>query len=232
MLSQCREGFDLTRSLGDDRDDTREVTSMLARSAYVGPLLAWLIIAIMDVPVAGAQGPGSAMEAVRQTSEAVIRLLSDESFKKPGRAEERRQRLVQIIGERFSYEEMSKRTLGGQWNKLSPPQRQEFIDLFKGLLAKTYVDRIEGYAKEQVQYVHERLEADFAEVRTRIVSAKGALPLDFRLVDQAGDWRVYDIVVDGISLVNNYRGQFTRILNQSSYPQLMAKLKERSERED
>jgi phospholipid transport system substrate-binding protein len=205
---------------------------MLSRSTYLGPLFIWVIVGAGVVPFTTAQGPGSAMEAVRQTSEAVIRVLNDESFKKPGRVEERRRQLVQIIGERFSYEEMSKRTLGGQWNKLSPRERQEFIDLFKGLLAKTYVDKIEGYATEQVQYVHERLEADFAEVRTRVVSAKGSLPLDFRLVDQGGDWRVYDIVVDGISLVNNYRGQFTRILNQSSYPQLMAKLKERSERED
>lgn len=198
---------------------------------YAARLLGLLILTAtgIDVPVAVAQGPGSAMEAIRQTSEAVIRVLNDESLKKSGRTEERRRQLMQIIGERFSYEEISKRTLGGQWNKLSGEQQQEFIELFKGLLVKTYVDRIEGYGKEQVQYVHERLEDGFAEVRTRIVSTQGALPLDFRLVDQAGAWRVYDIVVDGISLVNNYRGQFSRILNQYSYPHLMAKLKERSE---
>jgi phospholipid transport system substrate-binding protein len=203
-----------------------------AARAHVGTLPMFLILTVMGIgvgPVAAAtERAGSATEAIRHTSEAVIRVLNDEALKKPGRAEERRRQLVQIIGERFSYEEMSKRTLGSQWNRLSDQERQEFVNLFKGLLAKTYVDKIEGYGKEQVQYLHERLEQGYAEVRTRIISSKGALPLDFRLVEQSGDWRVYDIVVDGISLVNNYRGQFTRILSVYSYPHLMSKIREKS----
>ena len=171
---------------------------------------------------------GTATEAIRRTSEAVIRVLSDEDLKKPARLEERRRQLVQIIGERFSYEEMSKRALGAHWNRLTEPDRREFVSVFKRLLANTYVDKIEGYGKEQVQYVYERAEPGYAEVRTKIVSNKGALPLDFRLVEQSGQWMVYDIVVDGISLVNNYRGQFTRILSVYSYPELIAKLREKA----
>ena len=224
----------LTRPCCAERCGCSERCEGMPVSRYRGSLFVSLVVVAIAIGASGAvaQEPGSAMEAVRQTSEAVIRVLNDEALKKAGRADERRQQLMQIIGERFSYEEISKRTLGSQWNKLSAQQRQEFIELFKGLLAKTYVDKIEGYGKEHVLYVHERLENGFAEVRTRIVSGQGALPLDFRLVEQAGAWRVYDIIVDGISLVNNYRGQFSRILNQYSYPHLMAKLKERSERMD
>jgi phospholipid transport system substrate-binding protein len=177
---------------------------------------------------------GSATDAIRHTSEAVIRVLSDEDLKKPSRVEERRQQLVKIIGDRFSYEEMSKRALGNQWNRMSEVERQEFVDLFKNLLANTYVDKIEGFGREEVQYVNERLEQGYAEVRTRIFTSKGAFPLDFRLIDQSldqsGDWRVYDIVVEGISLVNNFRGQFSRILSVYSYPQLVAKLREKAEK--
>jgi phospholipid transport system substrate-binding protein len=187
-----------------------------------------VLVATVGASAAPLATAGSATDAIRHTSEAVIRVLSDEDLKKPARLEERRRQLVQIIGERFSYEEMSKRALGAHWNRLTDSDRQEFVSLFKRLLANTYVDKIEGFGKEQVQYVYERLEPGYAEVRTKILSNKGALPLDFRLVDQSGEWRVYDIVVDGISLVNNYRGQFTRILSVYSYPQLMAKLREKS----
>jgi phospholipid transport system substrate-binding protein len=207
--------------------------SSVVASWVVGIVAITAVLANVGTPSAAPLvTAGSATEAIRHTSEAVIRVLSDEELKKPARLEERRRQLVQIIGERFSYEEMSKRALGAHWNRLTDADRQEFVSLFKRLLANTYVDKIEGFGKEQVQYVYERLEPGFAEVRTKIVSNKGALPLDFRLVDQSGEWRVYDIVVDGISLVNNYRGQFTRILSVYSYPQLMAKLREKSQPAD
>jgi phospholipid transport system substrate-binding protein len=127
---------------------------------------------------------------------------------------------------------MSKRALGNHWNRMSDAEREEFVDLFKKLLANTYLEKVEGFGREEVQYVNERLEKEYAEVRTRIFTSKGAFPLDFRLVDQSldqsGDWRVYDIVVEGISLVNNYRGQFSRILSVYSYSQLVAKLREKA----
>jgi phospholipid transport system substrate-binding protein len=202
------------------------VRSRAAATSLIG--FAAVVLAAGATTAAPLSAAGSATEAIRITSEAVIRVLNNEELRKPTRLEERRRQLVEIIGERFSYEEMSKRALGAHWNKLTEADRREFVNLFKRLLANTYVDKIEGFGKEQVQYVYERLEPGYAEVRTKIISDKGTLPLDFRLVDQAGAWMVYDIVVDGISLVNNYRGQFTRILSIYSYPQLMAKLREKS----
>ena len=208
----------------------RTVHSRTATVSFIGLTAAVLLAG--TTTAAPLSTAGSATEAIRSTSEAVIRVLNNEELRKPTRLEERRRQLVEIIGKRFSYEEMSKRALGAHWSKLTEADRQEFVNLFKRLLANTYVDKIEGFGKEQVQYLYERLEPGYAEVRTKIISDKGTLPLDFRLVDQAGAWMVYDIVVDGISLVNNYRGQFTRILSVYSYPQLMAKLRDKSHQAD
>jgi phospholipid transport system substrate-binding protein len=131
------------------------------------------------------------------------------------------------IGARFSYEEMSKRALGAHWSKLNPAQKQEFVELFKKLLSSSYAGKIEGYSGEQVSYLNERLQDGYAEVRTRVVSGKTEIPLDYRLLQIDGDWRVYDVVVDGVSLVSNYRGQFAKILRTSSYEELVDRLRKK-----
>ena len=189
-------------------------------------------LAAVTVLVGGASAEpgGAATEAVRTTINEVIRILKDAELKKPGRAEERRRLLEKVIGDRFNYEEMSRRALGAQWNKLSDKERQEFVDLFKRLLSSSYADKIEGYSGEQVHYLNERLEAEYAEVRTKVASDKTEIPLDYRLLNKSGNWRVYDVVVDGVSLVNNYRSQFTKIIRESSYADLLEKLREKSQK--
>jgi phospholipid transport system substrate-binding protein len=164
-------------------------------------------------------------DAVRTTINEVMRILKDGDLKKPNRAEERRRLLEKTIGERFSYEEMSKRALGAQWNKLSPEERKEFVNLFQQLLASSYAGKIEGYSGEQVTYINERLQEGYAEVRTKVVTGKTEIPLDYRLLKSSDDWRVYDVVVDGVSLVSNYRGQFAKILRTSSYADLVERLR-------
>ena len=138
--------------------------------------------------------------------------------------------LEKTVGARFNYEEMAKRTLGAHWAKLSDAERREFVDLFTSLLTSTYADKITGYSGEQVQYLNERLEGDYAEVRTKVESGKAEVPLDYRLLNQSGDWRVYDVIVDGVSLVNNYRGQFTKILRTSSFADLLEQLRKKSDK--
>jgi phospholipid transport system substrate-binding protein len=103
------------------------------------------------------------------------------------------------------------------------------VELVQRLLSKSYAGKIEGYSGEQVQYLNERHADEYAEVRTKIVSGKVEIPLDYRLLQIAGDWRVYDVVVDGVSLVNNYRGQFTKIIRESSYKGLVEQLRKKSE---
>jgi phospholipid transport system substrate-binding protein len=179
---------------------------------------------------AGTLAAGQPTEAVKSSINEVIRILQDESLKKPERAQERRQILEKVVGQRFSYEEMSKRALGAQWQKLNDGERKEFVGLFQSFLSNSYADRITGYSGEQVQYLNERLEQGYAEVRTKVVSGKTEIPLDYRMINRDGDWRVYDVVIDGVSLVNNYRGQFSKIIRESSYADLVEKLKKKSDR--
>jgi phospholipid transport system substrate-binding protein len=201
------------------------VIVMLTRHRQnVAVALAIAIAALLGSVVAAA---GEATEAVRSTINEVTRILQDEEMKKPARADERRKLLERVIGDRFSYEEMSKRSLGAHWNRLSPAERQEFVQLFQQLLSSSYAGKVEGYSGEQIAYVNERLQDGYAEVRTKVLSGKTEIPLDYRMLQIDGNWRVYDVVVDGVSLVSNYRGQFAKILRNSSYADLVEKLRKK-----
>lgn len=192
----------------------------------------WVVLGGLIVGVvcggSGLAAP-TAIESVKRTISEVLRILEDKELRRPERSEDRRRQLEKAIGERFSYEEMAKRSLGAQWSKLNDNQRQEFVGLFRQLLTNSYIGKIEGYSGEQIHYLNERLQDGYAEVRTKVSSGKAEIPLDYRLLNKSGDWRVYDVVVDGVSLVSNYRGQFAKVLRTSSYEDLVEKLRNKSE---
>ncbi len=172
----------------------------------------------------------AATESVKTTIDEVLRIVRDKDLRQTARADERRQLLEKAVGERFDYEEMSKRALGAPWNQLKDEERTEFVRLFRTLLTNSYADKVETYSGDGVQYLNERTEKDFAEVRTKVSSGKAEIPLDYRLLLKTGDWRVYDVVVDGVSLVNNYRGQFSKIIRSSSYADLVEQLRKKSDK--
>lgn len=165
---------------------------------------------------------------VRGTIDEIIRLVSDEGLKKPDQEAHRRKLLEETIGQHFDFEEMAKRSLAAHWRNRSEPEHQEFATLFQTLLSKTYAGKIENYSGEKVQYLKERLKDSFAEVQTTIASNKTEISLDYRLLLKDGNWRVYDVVVDGVSLVKNYRVQFDRIIRDSSYEELVKTLRDKS----
>jgi phospholipid transport system substrate-binding protein len=111
--------------------------------------------------------------------------------------------------------------MGGQWLKLGEQEQQEFVGLFTEFLTATYIDQIHSYAGEEVKFLTERLEGDYAEVKSIMVGKKTEMPLDYRLMKKGDDWKAYDVVVDGISLVRNFREQFSSILKSSSYGNLV-----------
>jgi len=194
----------------------------------------WGAIAILAVVVVGLSVvpgyAGAPTEAMKATVDEVLRIVRDQDLKQKGKADERRQQLEKVVEARFDYTEMSRRALGAPWKQLTDQQKQEFVDLFRTLLTNSYADKIETYSGEGVQYLNERTEKEYAEVRTKVLSGKTEIPLDYRLINKAEDWRVYDVVVDNISLVNNYRGQFTKILRASSYSDLVDQLRKKSEK--
>jgi len=179
-------------------------------------------------------GPARAAEtptdAVRTTVNEAISVLQDQELKNPDRAAERINRLKSIADSRFDYGEMAKRALGAHWNKMSERQQKEFVDLFTKLLTASYADQVGLYSGEQVQYLGERLEGDdYAEVRSKMIG-KTTIPIDYRLLKKDGEWRAYDVVIDGVSLVRNYRGQFTSMMRFSSYDHLVQTLREKVEK--
>jgi phospholipid transport system substrate-binding protein len=190
---------------------------------------AMIVFAIVWFLQPGIAAAGAPLDALQATSEKVHMLLNDIELKKPERATERRNQLVSIIGERFSCEEMSKRSLGEEWPKLTEGEQQEFIHLFRTLLAKSYAGKIEGYAVAPVHYLAERLAGGYAVVRAQILTSKNEFLLDFRMVEKGGDWLVYDVVVDGISLMNSYRGQFARVLTFTSSEGLLERMREKAD---
>jgi phospholipid transport system substrate-binding protein len=165
---------------------------------------------------------------MKSTIDEVLKVVQDKDLKQPGRVEERRRRLEQVVGDRFDYQEMSRRSLGAPWNTVSDKEKEEFVALFRTLLINSYADKIETYSGEGVQYLNERTEKEYAEVRTKVLTGKVEIPLDYRLINKGDDWRVYDVVVDGISLVNNYRGQFSKILRSGTFADLVDQLRKKS----
>jgi len=184
----------------------------------------FIVLAWGVAPVAA----GTATEAIKSTIKQMFWILNDEELKASGRAEERRQQLEKVIGNRIAYDEMAKRSLGSQWTQLDDEERQEFVRLYAQLLRDTYSSRFDHYSDEKVEFLRETIQGDYAEVRTRLTSRKVSLDVDYRMLQRAGDWRVYDIVVDDISLVRSYREQFSKIIRTSSYGELVAKLRQKT----
>lgn len=195
-------------------------------SSWFAVLMMVLCIGVAAIP--GYAGPPT--DSMKATIDEVLRLVKERELKQPEKTEERRHLLEKVVSARFDYAEMSRRALGAPWNQLSDQQKQEFVELFQTLLTNSYADKIETYSGEGVQYLNERTEKEYAEVRTKVLSGKTEIPLDYRLINKANDWRVYDVVVDGVSLVNNYRGQFTKILRASSYSDLVDQLRKKSDK--
>lgn len=169
---------------------------------------------------------GSATDAVKSTITELLRTLDDPRLKQPDRSDERRQAIERIIMQRVSYEEMAKRSLGTPWAELPETDRREFVELFVQLLRDNFAGRISEHSAAAVSYLGEQQEAHFAEVKTHLKNPKVDTQVDFRLFLQSEEWLVYDVVVDGASIVNNYRAQFTSIIRDVSYIGLVKKMKQ------
>ncbi len=174
----------------------------------------------------------SPTEVVRSTLTEVFRILEDETLKDPAKLIPRRHMLEEVIASHFDYMEMSKRALAANWTPLTAGERAEFVELFKSFLSDRYAEKIESYSGEQVAYLSERIEGNYAEVRTELRSTKIDVPMDYRLHRKNGTWHAYDLIVDGVSLVKNYRSQFEKIIRSDSYQELVRRLRERTVGED
>jgi phospholipid transport system substrate-binding protein len=189
-----------------------------------GRLIRTAILGLTLHLVVGAGGAwaGPPTENVKQVIERALDVLQNPAY----RGEERRQMVKGIVDPYFDYREMAKRSLGSTWSGLSAGQQADFVHLFSQLLEASYSDKIEKYAQRvKIDYTGEILDGEYAEVRTVVVKPNDRIPLNYRLINEAGGWKVYDVVIEGVSLVSNYRSQFSRIIHESSYTELVNRLR-------
>ena len=159
---------------------------------------------------------------LKSTIDKVISIVKDENFKKDQKG--RREALRKAIDERFDYRQMVIRSLAKNWNSRSDQERQEFISLFKSLLENSYASKLEAYRDEKINYVGEVVKGEYALVKTEVVRQSSTLGVDYKLIQTDGDWQVYDFVIEGVSMIRNYRSQFTKIIRNDSYEILVEKL--------
>jgi phospholipid transport system substrate-binding protein len=185
-----------------------------------------LILFLLILPIRGyAIGP---MDQMKVTIDGVLNILKDEELKRPENRARRRQLLRQLIYRRFDFEEMSRRALGIHWARRSAVERREFVPLFSELLERSYINRIESYTDERILFTEERIDDGYAVVRTRIISRDNTVtPVDYRLMRRGSEWLVYDVIIEGVSLINNYRVQFNKIINSESFEGLIRRMKDK-----
>jgi len=192
-----------------------------------------ILAAVVAVSVALLMAPapsraGEPTDQVRGAIDRVLEILKKKDLQAKERRTERRTLLREEISKAFDFDEMAKRSLGPAWRQRTPEEQKEYVALFRQVLENSYLGKVEAYQGEKIRYVKDSVsEGRFATVETLIVTGKGQeIPLNYRLMKEKTEWRVYDVVIEEISLVNNYRSQFGAILQKSSFQDLLARLRE------
>ncbi|HWP59145.1 MAG TPA: ABC transporter substrate-binding protein [Candidatus Acidoferrales bacterium] len=187
------------------------------------------ILGLVFLLGASAAIAGGPTEAIRSAIDRGVEILKNADIENPRERAQVIDRLRQIVYPLFDFGEMAKRSLGPHWRRLTPPQQKEFVSAFTALLEKTYAGRIDLYDGQKVVYLDENIDGEYAQVDSRIIDKNGrAYSVVYRLHRVDGAWRIYDVVAENISLVNNYRSQFNRVLAKSSFEELMRLIRDRA----
>jgi len=192
------------------------------------PVLPWGVALAGLLILSTAQGgwAATAQEQLKGAIDRVVTTLESPALKGDGKAAERRRAVRKIANEIFDFGEIARRSLGRYWQPLSEAQRSEFVGLFGDLLERSYISKIELYGGEKIIYNGERVDGDLATVSTKIITKNGTeVPVDYRLFRRGENWMVYDVNIEGISLVSNYRTQFNKIIQTSGYNALVDRMK-------
>ena len=164
-------------------------------------------------------------EDVKDTIDKVIKIVGREDLK--DNKEARRQALREVIDQRFNYHQMVRRALAKNWRDRSDQERREFTGLFKKLLENSYASKLESYSDETINYTDEVIKGKYALVKTKVVRKANTIAVDYKLINGDGVWKIYDFVIEGVSMVRNYRSQFSKIIRKDSYEALVRRLAEK-----
>ena len=189
-----------------------------------------LVLLLLVFGIALPGWAGEPTDEIKQTTDKILSILTNPSLKGSSKTAEREKLIRQAIDERFNWEEMARRSLARYWDQRTDGEKKEFVRLYSDLLERTYLDKVEGYSGEKVTYEGESVDNGYAVVRVKIVTKKNTdVRVHYRLERVENKWLVYDVSIEGVSLVNNYRTQFNSIILKSSYENLVKRLRERVE---
>jgi phospholipid transport system substrate-binding protein len=194
------------------------------RGAAVG------VVAVAALLVGRAAFAGPPTDQLRAHVDRVVKTLEDPALKGDDKVLERRRQVRGIANDIFDWAETARRALARHWQTLTDGQREEFVKLFGDLLERAYISKIELYGGEKIQYAGESIDGDLASVRTKLITKQGTeVPIEYRMMRRGDRWLVYDVVIENVSLISNYRTQFNRIIQTSSYKELVRKMKTKQE---
>jgi phospholipid transport system substrate-binding protein len=190
-----------------------------------------LACALLVAPLAAREADaGAPTDQLRSQVDRVLKLLEDPGLQSPDKARERRVAVRKVADEIFDFGETARRALGRHWAARTPEERDEFVRLFGDLLERSYISKIELYGGEKIQYIGDRIDGETALVQSKLLTKNGSeVPIEYRMLKKAERWLVYDVVIEGVSLVANYRTQFNKIIQTSSFQELVKKMKTRQE---
>lgn len=203
---------------------------MMMRSVKSRCLLGLALFLLLLSFVVPAQAAVDPLEQVRATVQGIIGVMQDKSLKQPDKEAERRKAIMDYVNRRFDFEEMSKLTLASKWRDRTPEEKKNFEELFSELLKNSYIGRIEAYSGEEVQYEREIFDTDQrtrALVYTKVIKNNQEIPINYKLLKKNGEWYVYDVMIEGVSLVRNYRTEFARIINEEKFAGLIKRMREK-----
>ncbi len=195
---------------------------------FLARLTGTLIAGMLAFAFVGSAAAVTPKEQIQSAIEQVVTILKDPNLKSEAKKKERLERLRQVIFPKFDFTEMAKRSLGANWQRRTPEEQREFARLFTELIESSYINNLDSYNGEKVTVTGEKQDQGFAQVNTKIVANNGEqYSVEYKLYQAGNDWKVYDVVIENISIVNNYRSQFTRVIARSSFEDLMRKMKDK-----
>jgi phospholipid transport system substrate-binding protein len=182
-------------------------------------------------------GPGPVIDSLKATLDKIVEVLNDPSLRTPDKKNERRSILIKLVRERFDEEEFARRALGAYWGERTKEEKQEFIEAFSELLESTYLDKIDAYlaksgsfSEKNIRYLNETAKGNYVVVSTKILTSDNTeIPVLYLFKNKQGNWLVCDVAIEGVSIAKNYRAQFSEILANSSFKELLIKLKSKQQ---
>lgn len=199
-------------------------------------LITVLILSLAFLVIGARQGSASAtespMDQLRGEVAVILKILQSEELKAPGKNEERRQRILAVITGMFDFREMARSSLGKNWKNLTPGEQEKFVSLFTSLIEQRYIGKIDAYDNQEVVYKKQRIKGHKAIIYTAVIDKNLEIPIDYRLKENQGKWLIYDLKIENVSLVANYRRDFDSIMRRENFTGLVDRISKQLERSD